>query len=247
MGLPFAPLDRPLRLSDQVVQSIRAQIEAGALAPGTRLPSEVVLAHTLGVSRPVLREGLARLRADGFLTSKRGSGIVVADQPGTSSFRIAAEPGDETTANLAELFELRLIVEVSSAELAAERRSAADLLLLERALAAVSTAIAAWTDGADADAAFHAAIARATANAQLARFVSFLGAAFAATRRPSWTPEGHKTGKPAEAQAEHEIIFAAIRDGDARAAGRAAREHLERSAVRTGLRGARLSPGTSKT
>lgn len=235
MAVSFGPLNRPLRLADQVVEAIRAKIEDGRLPPGTRLPSETVLAGTLGVSRPVLREGLARLRADGFLSGAKGNGVMVAAHPGGTTFRLPADAGAGRRGTLQDLFELRRIVEVSAAELAAARRNAADLAALDAALARVQSALDDGVDGADADHAFHVAIARASGNQQLARFVMFLGNAFSATRVPSWTPEGRAAGKAAAAQAEHVAILAAIRAADPAAAGLAARLHLERSAARTGL------------
>ena len=235
MASTFFPLERPLRLSDQVVAAIKAQIEGGSLRPGMRLPSEVALAVRLGVSRPVLREGLARLRADGFLSSRRGAGIVIADRPGVSSFRIGDEVGATSPAELIELFEVRGIVEVSATALAAERHTAADMTALEAAMGRMQDAIGDGADGSDADEAFHGAIAKATQNAQLICLVTVLGAAFADTRRPSWTPAGHAAGLAAAAQDEHRAILAAIRARDKNAAADAARRHLDRSAARTGL------------
>jgi len=231
----FVPLTRPLRLADQVVEAIRARIESGSLAPGSRLPSEVALAGTLGVSRPVLREGLARLRAEGFLSSRRGSGLTVAARPGTSTYSVVDAGTSQRRKKLGDLFELRSIVEVSAAELAAARRTASDLDRLRTAFAAVQAAIDGGVDGADADADFHAAVARASGNAELARLVAVLSNAFADTRRPSWTPAGLAAGKPLAAQIAHRRILGAIEDGDVAAAGQAARAHLAGTAARTGL------------
>lgn len=92
-------------------------------------------------------------------------------------------------------------------------------------------------DGAPADDAFHHAVAAASHNPYLSRFVEFLGHQFSDTRRPVWTPEGHRLGRPQAARREHEILFAAIAAGNVRGAGRAAAAHLRRSASRLGLQG----------
>lgn len=234
MALQLAPLSRPACLSDQVVTSIQTQIATGRLAPGTRLPSEVILAESLGVSRPVLREGLARLRADGFVTSRRGAGLVVADRPGLGTFKLpgtAGAPSEQSS----ELFELRLIVECAAAELAAQRRSDEDLDGIQSALAAVDRALVTGDNGAAADEAFHLAVARASGNGQLARFAEFLGASFTLTRAPAWTSEGQARGAPRAAQAEHVEIFEAIRAGAGTEAAAAARRHLMQSAARNGV------------
>ena len=60
--------------ADQVHDRLLADIVAGTYPLQSRLPPEEVLAQTCGVSRPVLRMALARLREDGIITSRRGSG-----------------------------------------------------------------------------------------------------------------------------------------------------------------------------
>jgi hypothetical protein len=71
----------------------------------------------------VVREAIARLKADGCMETRQGAGAFVAGAPGLASFRLAPdgpiEPGE-----LAQLFELRAAVEVATARLAAERARA---------------------------------------------------------------------------------------------------------------------------
>lgn len=224
---------RPRGLADQIVRALQARIEAGELAPGARLPTEQALGQRFGVSRAVVREAIARLKADGYVATRQGSGAFVAGEPGRASFRLPAE-GELDAAELAQLFELREAVEVATARLAAERRTRADLAAIRRALDDVSRAIDEGTDGVAADGAFHRAIAAATHNAHLQRFVEFLGFHFAATRRPSWTEAGRRSGRPEAAQREHDRIYAAIARGDPAGAARAAGVHLRGSAARLG-------------
>jgi GntR family transcriptional repressor for pyruvate dehydrogenase complex len=226
---------RPRGLADQIVRALQARIETGELAPGARLPTEQALGQRFGVSRAVVREAIARLKADGYVATRQGAGAFVAGEPGRASFRLPAE-GELDAAELAQLFELREAVEVATARLAAERRTRADLGAIRRALEDVSRAIDAGTDGVAADGAFHRAIAAATHNAHLQRFVEFLGFHFAETRRPAWTDPGRRARRPHAAQREHERIYAAIARGDARGAERAAANHLRGSAARIGVR-----------
>jgi GntR family transcriptional repressor for pyruvate dehydrogenase complex len=225
---------RPRGLADQLVRALRGRIEAGELAPGARLPTEHALGERFGVSRAVVREAIARLKADGYVETRQGAGAFVAGAPGLASFRLAPdgpiEPGE-----LAQLFELRAAVEVATARLAAERRTRADLAAIRRALREVSRAIEDGTEGVAADGAFHRAIAAATHNGHLQRFVEFLGYHFSATRRPVWTEAGRRARRPDAAQREHERIFGAIARGDPAAAARAATDHLRGSAGRIGV------------
>ena len=74
-------------LAEQVMARLSADIRGGRLAPGARLPTEQALTTELGVSRTVVREAVAALRADGLVVTRRGSGAYVAD-PAAGPFRI---------------------------------------------------------------------------------------------------------------------------------------------------------------
>ena len=81
-----AALSRPAplvvdRLSDRLAARLARQIEAGALLPGDRLPTEQQLASTHGVSRTVVREAVHQLKSRALVQSRQGSGVFVAAQP----------------------------------------------------------------------------------------------------------------------------------------------------------------------
>jgi GntR family transcriptional regulator, transcriptional repressor for pyruvate dehydrogenase complex len=68
-------------LSDQVTNALLARIESGQLKAGEKLPREVVLAPEFGVSRTVIREAISRLKHEGLVESRQGSGVFVRAQP----------------------------------------------------------------------------------------------------------------------------------------------------------------------
>ena len=74
-------LQRPDSLVVRVVSAIRAEIDSGQLAPESRLPTEQQLAEQLNVSRSVVREAIAQLKADGVLTARRGLGSFISQTP----------------------------------------------------------------------------------------------------------------------------------------------------------------------
>jgi GntR family transcriptional regulator len=73
------PLDRssPIPLYFQISESLKEAIQSGALAPGERLDNELELAERLGVSRPTVRQAIARLVQQGLVVRRRGLGTVV--------------------------------------------------------------------------------------------------------------------------------------------------------------------------
>ncbi|QDO95846.1 FadR family transcriptional regulator [Ferrovibrio terrae] len=239
MTTPPLPTDselpRATGLSATLAGRLAALIHAGDLGPGDRLPTEKQLVERFAVSRAVVREAIARLKTDGFVESRQGSGAFVAAKPGLANFRIVAQSkgtGQLDTADLAHVFELRGVIEVGMAELAAQRRTKADIAALDAAFMQMQQALEQGGDGADADDAFHAAIATAAHNPYLAQFAAFLAQHFSATRRLTWQPEARQSGSTLAAQAEHLDLVKAILQGNAEAAGFAARRHIAGAAAR---------------
>lgn len=223
-------LRRPDRLADVISGELASAIGDGRYSPGERLPTEAEMAARYGVSRAVVREAIAQLKADGLVVVRQGAGAFVEQVPGAARFKIAR--GAETS-NLRHLFELRLVIEGAAASLAAERRSPEDLATLERSLASMRAALAAGHDGSGEDGLFHEAIAKASQNPELARFVRFLGLSFSQTRAPSWTALGRTRRLAEKAVEEHQAIFDAIATGDREAAQRASDLHIRHSEERT--------------
>lgn len=208
---------------------LAAMIGAGELKPGDRLPTEMQLVGRFAVSRAVVREAIARLKSEGYVESRQGSGAFVAAKPGLANFRIS---GRLNATDLAHVFELRGVIEVGMAELAAERRSQADIAALDAAFMQMHQALEDGADGAEADDAFHAAIATAAHNPYLAQFAAFLAQHFSATRQLTWQPEARASGSTLAAQSEHLDMLKAIRRGDVEAASFAARRHIAGAAAR---------------
>src|SRR5215831_12281988 len=67
-------------LHEQLYRQIRDELKSGRFSDGSsRLPSSRALATERGISRSTVREALSKLRAEGYLRSKRGSGTFVAN------------------------------------------------------------------------------------------------------------------------------------------------------------------------
>ena len=230
-----AHLPRPPRLADTLSRSLQGWVREGRLAEGDRLPTEKQLCERFGVSRAVVREAIARLQADGYVETRQGLGAFVAAGAGVSRFRIDRTEDSVDGEGLREVFELRRLMESGIAELAAARRTEADLSRLRALLEQMAVALAEGRQASDLDDAFHRAIAVATRNPLVARVMEFMGAQVQDSRVPTWDAQGHAGGLAAAAHREHEAMYRAIAAGEPAAARRAAARHLQAAAERLGL------------
>ncbi|ACB95349.1 FadR/GntR family transcriptional regulator [Beijerinckia indica] len=117
-------LIQPIRLADKIAQYIERLILEGVLRAGERLSSERDLAEKLGVSRPSLRDGIARLEQRGLLVTTK-AGTFVADFMAPLSEPLAALFSNEPRM-LKDYFEFRRLLEGQGAAFAAERATDID-------------------------------------------------------------------------------------------------------------------------
>lgn len=149
------------KLGDHLYERILERIVAGEFAEGERLPTELRLCEEFGVSRPVVREALSRLSADGLVQSRQGSGTYVMRRPSRDLISIAPVG---SIADLMRCFEFRVALEGEAAALAATRRTAEDIERIDAALAELERVIEAGEIGTEADIRLHSAIALSTRN-----------------------------------------------------------------------------------
>src|SRR5690606_22522807 len=147
-----------LHLTDRVKLDLMRLIEAAGLKPGDKLPPADQLCAQFSVSRTVVREAIASLKAEGRLRSLRGSGVFVSEpsrRVGGSMFMEAPQDIGEVL----DFIEFRMSVEIEAAGLAAERRTETNLLRMEQAMSQFARHLEDNTLATDADRSFHRAIA----------------------------------------------------------------------------------------
>jgi len=223
------------RLADQLAQRVATLIDRGEFAEGGRLPAESELADRFGVSRPVIREALSRLRVMGMIVSRRGSGSYVqkrTTRPTETRATIGFGPVN-SMAEVKKCYEFRMGVEGDAAYYAALNRTPDMLVTMQSALHKMEKAIADGVVGMSADLEFHLAVARASGN-------EFFEAVMEAMRTPiEFTINLARSlalARPLEhlltVQAEHVVMFEAIRAGDKEAARNAMRAHIANACSR---------------
>lgn len=208
------------RLYQQVADSIREQIQRGAMPPGSRLPSEKILAQQLGVSRPTVREAMIALEITGLVEIRTGSGSYVRSRAA------GLPPSVDTGPGPIELLHARILIEGEIAAEAAQRATAADLEAIAGTLYQMESMIARGEHSRGADQSFHVYIARASGNDVLASIVGELWAGMFSPLFHTFSERTRLVSRQDAALSEHRAIYAALRTHDALAARSAMRQHL---------------------
>lgn len=218
-------------LSDTVAQQLLKQIEKGSFKAGGKLPTETVLAQEFGVSRTVIREAISRLKNEGVVEPRQGSGVFIVERAGIRPLRIDYAEAVELGSVL-HILALRRAIEAEVASEAAMRRTDADMVAIDAALAKIDAAVAEGEDGVPEDVAFHRAIATATGNPYFLKTLTFLNQYLEAGTVITRRNEALRDDFSRQVREEHAAIVAAIRAGDSMAARNAASTHMYNAARR---------------
>jgi len=226
------PTLSPIRLataSGEVAERLMTAIALGEYLPGSRLPAERELASVMSVSRTAVREALAQLEGVGLIEVRRGrtGGAYVLASWTTASASAVRHTLLPRWDEFEHLLDLRALIDDLVGRVAAERATPQQCDAIEAALKAYRIATD-RTEEQTIDAAFHGRILIATNNPQLIRLSrTLLASTSLALPHEPWGPKkGLGREEYARALADHEAIYAAIRNRDPDSAGRLSRAHF---------------------
>lgn len=212
------------RLYEQIVKQIEESILKGALKAGDQLPAERDLAQQFGVSRTAVREAVKTLREKGLVESYSGRGTFITN--GTSQaikqsldfmMRIGQQDG------LAQLAEVRQILEPEIAALAASRVQEQHLAMMREAVAVMDEALRDPDAYIEADLDFHLALAEAAENPIILSLIDSIVGLLREQRLRIF----YVDGGPERGQYHHKRILEAVEQHDANKARDAMRAHLQ--------------------
>jgi GntR family transcriptional repressor for pyruvate dehydrogenase complex len=233
------------RLRDRAAEQLLDMVISGGLRPGERLPPERELCERLGVSRTVVREALNLVEARGLVSIEHGRGAVVSGgEPkavrDTLGLLLRVQPK-----TLWELLEMRGILEVEVAGLAAGRAGPGDVEDMRIQVERMRSSIDSPEGYVDADVEFHALLARAARNGVLLTMLEPVVDLLRASRRVS----AARPGNAQRALLEHERILDCVRSGDAEEARREMRAHLANTArdIEAAIREGMLESGEKES
>ncbi|MBB1271319.1 MULTISPECIES: FadR/GntR family transcriptional regulator [Psychromonas] len=226
----YLPKSHQQSLGAIVYEQILTAIIEGVYELNTKLPAETQLCKDFKVSRPILREALARLREDELITSRRGSGSYVIKKPDSDVLKFSPL---SSIADIQRCFEFRANLEAEAAGLAASRRTNLQLEVILDAYEKINIANASSKLATDEDFSFHYAIIDAANNYFYSTVLKSLEKSVKEginiTRNLSLR---HPPSRLELVQQEHLAIVDAIKAGDAIAARDAMKSHLNNARTR---------------
>jgi GntR family transcriptional repressor for pyruvate dehydrogenase complex len=211
------------RIHEEVFSQIHELIKEGRFKARDQLPSERELAEIFKVSRTSVREALRALESQGLIVSRTGMGNFIVDLPVEALVGPLAYLLIDEKKALADVFEMRKLIEPQIAALAAERATRKDVAQLKRIVAKQTEAVSSGTTGVEADAEFHFTIGRATRNQALQKLVSGLMELLSRSREDSLQTD---VRRKASVDAHRRIIGAIEMHDKTRARGEMLR-HIE--------------------
>lgn len=230
------PVARRPHLAEHIARSLSDEIASGRLRPGDRLPTEQFLSQNFGVSRNVVREGIATLRAQGLIQSRQGVGVFVsaASQSPEPLPRETAPlmDGDNTIRNM---FEVRAVLESQAAALTASNMTPRKLKTIQAAVLRMQYEGEPTLDTVNADLDFHRAVAAASGNDYLEAMIRTVLEPMRALITVTFARRGPVFSNiPHAARGEHEELVQAFIDRNAAAARQIMGQHIVSAASRFG-------------
>jgi GntR family transcriptional repressor for pyruvate dehydrogenase complex len=221
-GVGFTAVRRT-RVYEGVVRQIQALIADGALKPGDMLPPERELAERFGVSRSSLRDAIRSLELAGLLVPKQGEGTIVADVSPDALVAPIASVLVRKRELIAELLDVRKMLEPALAARAALNATPEDVARLEELLKRQREKALRGESWVEEDSEFHDTIARAARNRVVLKVLDVLMDLLRETRARTLQVDGRLQ----RSLAGHRRVLEAIKRRDPEAAERAVKQHVE--------------------
>lgn len=197
--------------------------------PGEKLPTENSLAKSFNVSRPMIREAIKALEAQGVLVTKHGSGTFVADYPGFSNDPLGLADLKDKTPLLRNWYEARMAIESEVVRMVVKNATEEDIQTIETCVHEVETAIKYGDkEFLKKDRKFHIALAYATHNPVMERIVIVLMRSFYYSITDSLELTWYKSAME-NAHLHHQRILKSIIERDDVGAMLAIRSHMNQA------------------
>lgn len=222
---PFSQDAQKAPLYEQIADKIEQRITTGEYVSGSRLPSEQQLCEELNVSRTILREAMKLLKERGLIDTRTGSGAYVTRPEAHNISDVVSRIMSFDRINYEDVFDVRTILEVESAALAAKYATNEEIEAMRSLLEELHDPSLTTEERAEMDFRFHYLIAKASKNPLLALLVEAMGGICRSViEKTNLLPWSYN-----DSISRHALIFQAIEAHDTQSARLAAKEHLDGS------------------
>ncbi len=216
---------KPKKIYEIVAEQLTEMILSGEVKPGERLSSVQQLAEDFNVGRSAIREALSALKAMGYIEIRQGEGTFVKKVDFDVANKMIPKVLQEE--DIRQLFEIRKFNETGAASLAAENRTAEDILKLEEILVKMKKFEGNGDVGEKSDIEFHMAIVKASKNDMLYRLMTTISETMQESMREARQLFLYSNEeKMRQLYDEHYAIFLAIKNKDSNAAYQKMLEHI---------------------
>ncbi|MFZ5634778.1 MAG: FadR/GntR family transcriptional regulator [Bacillota bacterium] len=225
--MDFKPI-KTKKIYEEIIEQVKVLIADGTLSPGDKLISEREMADKLQVGRSAVREAFRALEAMGIIEIRPGEGTFITEANTYPFMQVLAHLLVAERDSVRELMELRKIMEVESAGLAALRHTSEEVKEMEEHLEQMRLDILNGELGEEADMKFHYAIAKATHNSLFYKLMNTISDTMRSGLKTAREQLYRTPGTPERLLREHREICEQIKNGNVEGARKAMLEHLEK-------------------
>lgn len=216
-----------VNITEQIIEYMKKNIEAGTWKVGEKIPSEKQLTEILGVSRASVRDAIKYFIGQGVLESVHGKGTFLLDYNVGRKIKVENTITSKDCENIQEVLEFRRIIESEACFLAAKKAMPEELKELERYLQKMYDNVEDKDTFLEADSSFHKEIGRISGNLLLEKSICNVFEESRAANRRLYDLFSYRNGTY-----YHQKILNAMKKGDAKEAKTAMYEHLQKTIER---------------
>jgi GntR family transcriptional repressor for pyruvate dehydrogenase complex len=215
---------KKVNISDQVYEQLKEQLITGVWKQGDKIPSENELVTLFNVSRVTVRQALSKLITLGLLETKLGEGTFVKEiTPGVYMKEMIPYMYLNKD-SYREVLEFRLVIEVETAGIAAEKITDQDIARLESCLNRMMELKNDLEDYVYQDLHFHMIIAKSTRNSLIIQVNNIVREIIRETIKNVTEEFGVEVGLK-----YHKLLIDSFKLKDAEMAKKMMREHLQQA------------------
>ncbi|NCC79063.1 MAG: FadR family transcriptional regulator [Clostridia bacterium] len=220
----FTPV-KSTKVYEQVIEQIKYMITSGELKKGEKLPPERELVEKFQVSRTSVREALRALQIIGLIESRQGGGNYIKDSFDDNLIEPLSMMFVLQNSRNSEILELRRVLEVETARLAAKNISDEELTRLKEIIDRMKD-LPDEKENVVLDKELHYVIAKASGNNLIMSILTAVSSLMDSFIKEAREAIINKDENKSVLLEHHENMYIALKNHDEKEAGKVMKEHM---------------------